>query len=346
MTSITPTPPGSSPRRPVVPVIAGLCLLGGGYLMYSDLRGATEVLAQRVQQLDERASSMDRTLQLYRFEQQSKQGLGFPALLEQVRFWAPHAAIATTPQVQIPVIEERLQAVCSAIKALGPEAMTELEGAFAAAEAGKDYEVRRWLLRAMVEVDRERAIQFLASVLRGFDHHQSPRTRLFAADLLTSLDARAAAASLEQILLVETHRGLNTERLPAEVIEEHPKALENLVPYNGFSSFVQRYAATGHADEQVLLKILHRWRDYDLITLQETVKALGALGSAEAAEPIKGLFANPPRNFHPMFRNHCLDAIDAILGSEACDYFKEVMRREELQIVINKLTELIKKNCG
>ena len=102
----------------------------------------------------------------------------------------------------------------------------------------------------------------------------------------------------------------------------------------------------GHADPQAVLRILNRRRDYDLMTLQEAIKSLGILRCEEAVAPIKDLFETPPREFHPMFRNHCLDAIASIQGSAACDYFKEVQRREKRDIVLKKLVDLIKKNCG
>jgi hypothetical protein len=337
------TPAGT--RAAVLALATALGLLGAGYLMYADLRRAADGLAQRVREVDERLAAQERTLQLYRFEQQSKAGLGFPALLEQIRFWAPQAAVATTPEVKLPVIEKQLRDVCAAVVALGPEAFVLLEEAFRQSQPGTDYEVRRWLLTAMIEVDKARAKEFLASVAQGLGVPVSPRLRLFASDRLLELDPALAAQVLEQILSVETHRGLDPERVAPAVLAEHPDAVENLVPYRGFSGFIQRYVATGHANEQILVRILTRWRDHDLMTLQEAVKALAALHSADAVEPIKELFETPPRGFTPMFRNYCLDALADIMGADACSYLKEALRREQNETVITKLTDLIKKSC-
>lgn len=348
MSSTTTGPPAATPagtRAAILALATALGLLGAGYLMYADLRRAADGLAQRVGEVEAHLAAQERTLQLYRFEQQSKAGLGFPALLEQIRFWAPQAAVATTPEVKLPVIEEQLRNVCAAMVALGPGAFALLEEAFCHSQPGTDHEVRRWLLTAMIEVDKARAKEFLATVAHGLGVQVSPRLRLFAADRLIELDPALAAQVLEQILTVETHRGLDPERVAPATLAEHPNAVENLVPYRGFSGFISRYVATGHANAQILVRILSRWRDHDLMTLQETVKALGALRSADGVEPIKQLFETPPRGFTPMFRNYCLDALVEIMGADACSYLKDALRREQHETVITKLTELIKKSC-
>ncbi|MEC7584206.1 MAG: hypothetical protein VYE77_07805 [Planctomycetota bacterium] len=346
MSAPTPEPTRASPSTTVT-LATGLCLLGAGFWMYSSLLDATAEVDRRLGTVETRLAEQQKVLQLYRFEQQGQTGLGFSALLDKIRYWAPLAEAGTTPQLQIPVIEERLRAILSAVASLGDDAFPLLIGAFHDSKPEREFHVRRWLLNGMADIDPSRTVEFLAKLVQSYEFPVPPRMRLHAADRLISLDPAAAGAALRQVLDVETHRGLDKKRLSADILERFPNTLENVAPHPGFSGFVPRFAATNHeAAQRVLLRILVRRRDYDLMTLQEAVKALGRLQFGEAVPNIKDLFENPPRNFHPMFRNHCLDAIAGICGDEACQYFKQVLLEEKRDTVITKLTELIKKTCG
>lgn len=332
---------------PVLTVGTTLCLLGAGYWMHSDLRASAASIEERIDGLSDRMTAMERVIQLYRFEQPAKSGLGFPALLEQLRHFAPLKGLATTPAAQLPEIEERLEAVVSAIAGLGPEVFPDLQRCFEAAEPGTDDELLMWLVRAMRIVDPNEAQRYLSVVLRGMAFVVSPRMRLFAADELTAIAPDVAASLLQNILLTETHNGLDVQRITPQVRAEFPNASETIVPYRGFSTFVQKYVATEADDtEQTLLMVMGRRHQHDFLTLQECVKALGSIGSERGVDAIIGLFENPPRNSSPMFRNHCLDALAAIRGSACCDYLQKALLREQVEIVRMKLTELIKTNCG
>ena len=345
------SPPASQTANPpshlAATVALGATLLGAGYCGYSGLKATGDAVEHRLTALEEQVSDQARLLQLYRFEQQSTAGLGFSALVEQIKYWAPLADSGTTPEIQIPVIEDRLRAVLLAMESLGEPAFQQLVDEFNRSSSERDYHVRRWLLNGMIKLDAERAADFLVTLIQSYDDPVPPRMRMYAVDRLMEVDRARAGATLRQLLDAETHRGLEKRRVAPAVLLEHPNADQNVIPNPGFSTFVQRFAATEHQDvEQVLLRILIRRRDYDLMTLQEAVKTLGQLRFEAAAPKIKDLFENPPRNFHPMFRNHCLDAIANIDGQSACHYFKQVLLTEKRDLVISKLTELIKSSCG
>ena len=61
--------------------------------------------------------------------------------------------------------------------------------------------------------------------------------------------------------------------------------------------------------------------------VQSCVKHLGQLRAKRASKPIRKLFDAPPdMTIHPIFQNHCLDAIAAIDGAAACGHFREQLR--------------------
>lgn len=325
---------------------AVLCLLGAGYLMYSDLRASTDRLTAQVGEVADRMSAVERAVQLYRFEQQTKEGLGFPALLEQLRHWGPQMGSSTTPASQFPVIQDRLDHVLAAMASLGSEVFPKLMNAFEEAQPGRDDELQMWLLRAMLEVNETRALDFMTTVLEGMAFRVAPRLRLFAAEKITEIDPKRAAVLLRTVLSTETHNGLDVHRVDPRTLAKYPEAAGNIVPYRGFSTFVQKFVATEDEDaEQVLLMVVGRKLQHDFLTLQECVKELGEMRSTNAVGAIEDLFENPPRNSSPMFRNHCLDALAVIQGSAACEYFQAALLREQLEFVRTKLTELIKAYC-
>lgn len=327
--------------------VTAAVLLAVGAGLYLDLRGGVARLEHRLERVEGTARNIERAVQLYRFEQQGKQGLGLNALLEQVRFWAPQLGDATTLPAQVPIIERRLEEVLDALKALGPDAYDALERTFLQARPGVDLELRRWLMRAMTTLEPRRAEGFLGKVAAGLEVPVSPLCRLSAIDRLLELDRELAGKILREILLRESHRGLNPARMGAGAASRIPESGTTIGPWSGFFNFVDRFVASGHPDtESVLIMLLGR-PEHDLATIQECVKALGRLRSERAVPHIERLFREPPGRFaNPLFRNHCLQALADISGAKACDFFRRAQRREKDELVRKKLTELIKSLCG
>ena len=87
----------------------GLPLLGGLLLLAAAAAGVAGVwhnaerlaaLDQRLADLAENAERQHQALQLLRFEQRSKQGLGMAALLDQLSFWGAQYDHASTPAAE------------------------------------------------------------------------------------------------------------------------------------------------------------------------------------------------------------------------------------------------------
>jgi hypothetical protein len=337
------------PRRPtVLPTLAtGLCVAIAGLAMFLDLRGQLARSRDETRRLADRLGAVEQTLQLLRFEQQSKTGLGITALLEQLRHWAPQLAMATTTQAQLPAIQGHVNAILEAFHAIGPSALPQLLDEFRKVQPGSDEEIQKWLLRAMREVDLARAKDVLADCVRGLEVTVSPGIRLFAASELIGVDRELAGEVLRRILQTESYRGIDVHRMDPQVRAKYPNAAQQLPPFSGFWNFVQLFVATKHPDvEQTLLGLIERSAEHDLLTLQECVKSLGELRSRDAVKAIENLFEAPPRGYTPMFRNHCLDALASILGREACPYFQSALQRETLDTVRTKLADLINRDCG
>lgn len=326
----------------LVAAAAVLIAVGAG-LAWVDLRSRLDRLDDRVQKLNESSSHLSETMQLYRLEQSSKQGLGLSALLDQLCYWAPRLSNAATPAAERPAIQERLVAIVEAMRALDPHHTGDR--LLTALASSDDPEVQRWLLRTLVEIDRDRGMEVLDRIVRGLDMHASPVLRIFAADELTRLDRERAGRALRAVLTAETHRGVDASRLTAGDRERLTAAPTG--NNEQFYLFVDRYVATGDPEaSEVLLMILGRANEHDPLTVQEAVKALGKLHSSDAAQPIQNLFEVPPRNMHPMFRTHCLDALAAIEGTGALDYFRTALHDEQSEMVRRKLEDLISKLGG
>ncbi|MEM7202005.1 MAG: hypothetical protein AAF628_17185 [Planctomycetota bacterium] len=338
---------GSSAGRADALMLGALVLLAAALAAgYLDLRRNLTELRTEVGALRASASTQQSTLRLLRYEQRSKTGLGMEALLSQLAFWGEQFHMATTPAVERDAVKEHLLAVIDGMGALpAGQAWPRLERAFT--ESAEQDLQREWLLRAMEEIDAKAAAEHLERAVRGRSFEVSPRVRLFAARSLSRLDPTRAAAALREVLQTETSRGLDLKRIPPNLLAEHPDLQDWFPVYPGFWNFVDVYVATGDADtEGTLMMMLGRRNEHDLLTLQACVKALGKLGSHSAVKAIKDLFERPPPQHHPMFRNHCLDALAAIEGAAAQPYLQEALQREQGNTIRGKLTDLLKKTQG
>ncbi len=333
-------------------ILLALVLLAGGAAVFwrsARTEAAIDGVATRVGELADAVRRQEQALQLLRFEQRHKEGLGMDALLEQLAFWARQHALSSTPAAERQPIDEHLAAICRAMLAVGAsEAFPRLERAFheRAAAAAND-PAREWLLRAMVQVDASRAADFLARAARGLEFTVPPALRLFAARELVAIDPPRAARVLRAVLDSESTRGLDAARLSPEERAAAATAADRVQAYAGFWNFVDAYADTRDPQAAAtLLMLLGRRNEHDLLTLQAAVKALGTLAAPEAVAAIRDLLEHPPPGHHPMFSNHCLDALARIQGPAANDYFEDMLRRDQPDIVKAKLADLLKRSGG
>jgi len=298
---------------------------------------------RRIADLAQAQQRLERAVHLFRLERGSK-GLGVTAPLEQLRHWAPLLQLSTTPQHQLPAIQERADDILLALEDHGADAFGPLRAEFDRLEPGNQDELARWLLTAMVRVDRARGLDLLAACARGIAPRVSARIRLFAAEELVHQDRPRAAALLTEIVRTETANGVDVNQLPEDLraqLGNNP-----LPPMPMFFNFIDLLvAAAGNAAEDTLLTAASR-PDQDRMTVQACVKQLGDMKSERASKVLRRLYANPPEMIiNPIFQNHCLDAIAKIEGAGACDWFREQMTRKLDERVLAKLQDLVKTHC-
>lgn len=323
-------------------LLPGLACLAGLVMVWQRMGG----LRQAIEESRGELQAVQRTLHLLRLERGSK-GLGIEALLEQLRHYAPLLDRSTTPRVEVPAIEARVREILSAMEGLGPEATRRVEQAFLA-ETGTDQdEYRKWLLVAATRLDPIRGKVLLARVIRALDLPVSARLRWLACDEMVRVDAQQAGLVLRELLRSESARGVQRDRLPPELRATVVEQFALRTAASGFHNFVARYADTKDPDLVATLLMVIGRQEHDLPTIQECVKVLGQVRAREASEAIRKLFQSPPAvQDNPLFRNHCLDAIAAIDGSSATEWFEAMLRAEKHELVRNKLVDLLKRTAN
>ncbi len=339
--SSSPPPPG----RAAHPALIGLSVITLGcvaYGLYSSQRRHDQ-LEDRLAEVRAAVEKQAAGLQLLRFESRSKKGLGMEALCDQLAFWGEQYDHASTPQVERPAIQERLDGVLEAMEFIGGErAVAELERRFVALDAEREAAVREWVLRALAHLNTERSREVLATVARGLEFRTTPAIRLFAAKELLRLAPDRGAEVVRDILRLESAHGLDIQRVPVDQRPLYERHIDNFPANRAFYNYVDLFASSGSDDrESELLMLLGRYREHDLLTTQQAVKSLAALGSRQASDTIKQLFERPPDSFNPLFRNHCLDALAAILADDAHPYFREALAKERNELVRAKLNDLL-----
>ena len=304
-----------------------------------------EQLTNEISRLTREQGELARAVQLFRFERGSK-GLGATALIEQLRFWAPLLDLSTTPQREINAIQAKVADILQAFEDIGKDAYDPTLAAFRQAKPTQEDELRRWLLEAMIRVDRDRARELLATCVRGWEFDVTPRVRLIAGHQLLDLDKPHAAKLLSEIMRYESGKGIDRSRLSPELQQKLAALPAPPEQMKMFFNLVDLFVATGAADVEEQLLVVATRPDQDLTTVQTCVKHLGQLRAKRASKAIRKLFDAPPEmTINPIFQNHCLDAIAAIDGAEACDYFREQLRRGPDERVLAKLQDLLKTHC-
>lgn len=326
-------------------LVALVATLGITTTHWVTARHATTELTKQIERLAGEQAELARAVQLFRFERGSK-GLGATALIEQLRFWAPLLDLSSTPQREINAIQTKVADILRAFEDIGKDAYEPVLAAFRQAKPTQDDELRRWLLEAMIRVDRDRARELLATCVRGWEFDVTPRVRMIAGQQLLEIDKPQAAKLLSEIMRYETGKGIDRSRLTPELQQKLAALPTPPQPMKMFFNLVDLFVATGAADVEEQLLVVATRPDQDLTTVQSCVKHLGQLRAKRASKTIRKLFDAPPEmTINPIFQNHCLDAIAAIDGAEACDYFREQLRRGPDERVLNKLQDLLKAHC-
>lgn len=277
----------------------------------------------------------------FRIEQRAE-GKGPQALLEKLRVYAPLLTNSRIPEPDYVAARQEMEAIHRAMAALGKDMWAPLMDRYRQLDPTKDYDEKHRLLEAALVVDPELAKALLLRVLQGYhrDTPTSPRLRWLAADLLLKVDKQLAGRTIREILGYESSRGIQPERAIAYQIP----IPDTTAMSSGFHNFIERYVSSGDAEsENTLLMVIGR-TEHDLPTIQECVKALGAMKSAKAVKAIEQLYRKPPViQDNPIFLCHCLDALVTIRGKEACAFLQEALAAGANEIVINKIRFLMQE---
>lgn len=332
-------------RSRAILILAILLTLATTVVAWLDQRRRSDALGDRVGGVIEATERLERAVQLFRFERGSK-GLGVAALIEQLRFWAPLLDLSTTPQHEIPRIQQRVDDILTAFDDIGDDAFEPLLTAFHQAAPGQDDELIRWLLEAMSQVDQERSEDLLVACTRALEFPVTGRIRVRAAQRLLELDKAKAAQVLSQILEYETAAGIDEHRMPPDLRNKLAASKIAPQPMRMLFNFVDYLVASQAPDVEDRLIMAATRPDQDRMTVQTCVKHLGELKSKRAVKALKRLFDAPPEmNLNPIFQNYCLDAIGKIEGADACAYFRDLLLQKPDERVMDKLQAMIKTYC-
>jgi len=313
-----------------------------GSRRHDETQRALDTLAKQTAEI----GALEAAIQALRIEQKSE-AKGVAGVLEQIHHWADVLCNTKYTDVQFNEAEKSMKEALRAMKAHGPDAFQPVyvdlcEAPSLQEELGACADERRkWLLRAAIQIDPKRAKELLVRFLRGHDAELSPnpRMRWFAAEELITLDRAVAAVELREVLRSESARGVD------------PNSARGAIPASrsmaGFSNFINKYIRAGDdRQEETLIQILGK-PEHDMITKQECVKELGNMKSRDAVPFIERLFAEPPEIANnAVFKNHCVNALVAILGVEACPWLQDAFSREQNQLVVDALRDqIVKLGC-
>jgi len=313
-------------RRPATAAAALTVLLilmvGAGLALHWNTDSIVRRQGERIDELTAKVDDLLGEVTRMRIEQ-SAAGKGPQALIEKLQVYASLAADSRTSEPDYQNARREMQSILRAFEASGQNAWQPIQDRLAQLDPSKSFDEIKWLLEASMRVDEAAAKQMVKEILLGH-RMPNPRLRWWAADLLTREDSQLAGRLLRQVLLTESSRGVNPDRIgqyPGMSIPD-PAAYAQ----KGFNNFVQKYLHTGDPKiEDTLLMLLGRV-EHDAITIQDCIKALGDRKCQRAVEPIKHLYANPPlRQQNPLFLNYCVRAVFDIQGCDAKAWLEEVI---------------------
>lgn len=334
-----------APRRSLLPTalaVATLAAVAGlGYLVLR-LQHEVEALRTAAAADDAVLAQVHGEVTRIRLEQRAE-ALGPQGLLAKLRAFAPLVTSARVPEPDYQFAKDELDAVLRAFEAIGEDAWQPVVTRLEQLDASADYDEARYLLRAAMRIDPTAGKEIVKNVLAGA-RLPSPRLRWDAARILIDAAPELAQRLLRHIMLTESSRGVNPDRVgDRDIPIPDPAALSA----SGFHNFVQLYAQSGDPKlEDTLLMVLGR-AEHDLVTVQACVKMLGELGSERAVPAIEKLFLQPPHGFeNPLFQNHCLSALHQIQGEAARPFLERAQREATSPIVAQHCAFLLGRLAG
>ena len=334
------TAPSPSPARTPGLTVALLGLLAAGGAagwQALELRG----LQSKVEALATEQGALAAEVTRFRIEQRAD-SKGPQALLEKLRVYAPLLTNSRIPEPDYQAARLEMDAILKAMAGVGKDMWAPLVERYRQLDPTKDYDEKNRLLEAALVVDPEQAKALLLKTLQGYhrDTPVSPRLRWLAADLLLKADKPLAGRTLREILGYESSRGIQPDRAIAYQIP----IPDTTAMSTGFHNFIERYVSSGDPETETTLLMVIGRSEHDLPTVQECVKALGALKSAKATKAIEQLYRKPPViQDNPIFLCHCLDALVSIRGKEACSFLQEALAAGGNEIVVNKIRFLMQE---
>lgn len=328
------------PRRPFGLYVLGGLLVAGVLWTGFEVRAHNRRIDRLEQLTVQRGDDLEAILgEVTRIRiEQSADGKGPNALLEMLRTYAPILVSARTPEPDYDIAREQMTAVIRAFESLGEDAWKPVMDRIAELDPAKNFDELKWLLEAAVAIDEKPGLELARKVLLG-QKLPAPRLRWYASEILLRHNPPLAQATLRQVLLTESSRGVNPERAAAYGL---PIPDHAAVATSGFHNFVTKYVRSGDEEiDETLLMVMGR-TEHDLTTVQECVKALGERKCAAAAGRIKELYRKPPGFQHnPLFQVHCLNALADIEGEAARPFFEQALDEATTETVRKRLETLL-----
>ncbi|MFT4512014.1 MAG: hypothetical protein ACI89X_000638 [Planctomycetota bacterium] len=334
------SPALQSGRSTVLPLLS-IALIGAiGFAGYTLLQAETVLAAQSVQlkKVDETLEKMLGEITRMRLEQTSD-GQGPLALMEKLKVYAPLTADARITEPDFHNARRELLAIVRAFESCGDDAWEPVTKRLREADAKEDFNEIKWLMEIAIRLDAKAGKQIAKEVLQGH-RLPSPRLRWWAADLLVSHDPQLAGQLLRKILMTESSRGVNINRMQGAAMPDRAAYATT-----GFNNFVQRYIRSGDSKLEETLTLLLTRIEHDAITVQECIKELGKRKSQQALASIKKVYDNPPlEQQNPLFLNICISAVDKIEGAACVAWMEEKLKTAPTDAVANAIQTVLDKH--
>lgn len=329
----------ASARSPLIPVLVATIAAAtyAGFALWQ-----TQNRLQGIQQqLDRNEAALTEVLgQVTRFRiEQSAAGKGPSALLEKLRTFAPLLASSRTTQPDYQSANKEMSSIYTAFASLGDDGLRLILARLAELTGDRDFDEVKHLLKAALHTDAKAGVQLLQEVLLG-TKLPSARLRWWAAQELPKYDLPLAQNLLRQIVLTESARGFNPDRMPVGAPIPDAAALAT----TGFHNFISHYVRTDDPKlEDTLLQVMGR-AEHDRTTVQECIKELGRRRCARAVPILEKVYQNPPaQQEDPLFQAHTLDALVAIQHEAARAFLERMLPLASTERTAKHIQGLLEK---
>ena len=337
------TLPATQPRRSTVTPLLSVALIGTlAFAGYSGMKAENALAAQReqLQKNGETLSELLGEVTRMRLEQTSV-GKGPDALLEKLKVYAPMTANARITEPDFQNAKKELVAIVRAFESLGTSAWEPITKRLREVDARKDFNEIKVLTEIAIRLNGPAGKQIAKDVLQG-RRLPSPRLRWMAADLLLSHDKPLAGQLLRQILMTESSRGIDLNRVQGNGQPIPDKAA---FATTGFNNYVQRYILSDDPKIEETLHVMLSRIEHDAITIQDCIKELGRRKSTAALATIKKVYDNPPlEQQNPLFLTICIRAVNEIEGKQAVEWFEEKLKSAPTDTVANAIQAVLEEH--